>query len=62
MDEFSVVPSSVPVIKDMIRNVSRAEARELAERALAASTATEVIELCRVLTARIAPEILELVK
>ncbi len=62
LDEFSVVPSSVPVIKDMIRNVSRAEARELAERALAASTATEVIELCRVLTARIAPEILELVK
>ena len=62
MDEFSVVPSSVPVIKDMIRSVSRTEARELAGQALAASTATEVIEYCRALTARIAPEILELIK
>ena len=62
MDEFSVVPSSVPVIKDVIRSVSRTEARELADQALAASTATEVIGYCRALTARVAPEILELVK
>ncbi len=62
IDEFSVVPASVPMMKDAIRSVTWGEARELADRALAASTASEVVEYCRALTARVAPEILELVK
>ncbi len=61
LDEFSVVPSTVPMIKDVIRSVNWTQARELADRALAASTAAEVLEYCRSLIQKTAPEILELV-
>ena len=62
LDEFSVVPSSVPIVKDVIRKLTWTQARDLAARALGAATAAEVLEHCRALTARVAPEILELVK
>jgi phosphoenolpyruvate-protein kinase (PTS system EI component) len=56
------VPSSVPAVKDVIRRVSRAESQRLAEHALAAQSAGEVMHFCRELIGRVAPEILELVK
>jgi phosphotransferase system enzyme I (PtsI) len=62
LDEFSVVPSAVPMIKDVIRNVNWTQARDLADRALSAATAAEVLEYCRALIKKTAPEILELVK
>jgi phosphotransferase system enzyme I (PtsI) len=62
MDELSMVPSSVPAVKDAIRAVTLAQARELAERALASDSASAVMEHCRTLTAQAAPEILELVR
>jgi phosphotransferase system enzyme I (PtsI) len=62
IDELSMVPSSVPAVKDVIRRVSRAESQRLAEHALAAQSAGEVMHFCRELIGRVAPEILELVK
>ena len=60
IDELSAVPSAVPLVKDVIRNLTREEARELAERSLAARTAGEVLQYCRKLIEKVAPEILEL--
>ena len=60
--ELSMVPASVPAVKDMIRKLRASEAGELARAALAAETASAVLDLCRALTARVAPEILELVR
>ena len=57
-----MAPASVPAVKAMIRSVSLEQAQRLAEMALSVETAEEVLELCRNLTAKVAPEILELVK
>ena len=62
VDELSMAPASVPAVKAMIRSVSLEQAQRLAEMALSVETAEEVLELCRNLTAKVAPEILELVK
>lgn len=62
IDELSMVPAALPAVKDMIRSVTLAEARTLAGAALREETAAGVVRLCRELTARVAPEILELVK
>ena len=62
IDELSVSPSSVPLIKDMVRSTALEEAKALAALALTADSAGRVLEQCRDLTRRIAPEILELVK
>jgi signal transduction protein with GAF and PtsI domain len=56
-----MVPASVPLVKSIIRSIPMVQARELAEAALAAGTAVEVLERCRTLAAQVAPEILELV-
>ncbi len=61
-DELSVSPSSVPVVKDVIRNLRYAEAEELAAKSLALGSANEVLDLCRALTQRIAPEIFSLIE
>jgi phosphotransferase system enzyme I (PtsI) len=61
IDEFSVSPAGVAVVKDAIRSVRYAQAEELAEQALASVTGDGVMQLCRELTAACAPEILELV-
>ena len=60
IDEISVSPSAVPVIKDMIRSITMAEARELVEKAMEANSAVEVMNQCRELIRKAAPEILEL--
>lgn len=61
LDELSVAPSAVPLVKDAVRSVDYARAVELADRALACDSAVEVLGLCRELTREVAPEILELV-
>lgn len=60
LDELSVAPAAVPLVKDAIRSVHFTRARELAEIALASRSAVEVLTLCRKLTREIAPELLEL--
>jgi len=60
-DELSVSPSLVPLVKDVIRNVSYAQTEALAAAALRSVSSQEVLDLCRDLTQKIAPEILELV-
>ncbi|MFC1461071.1 phosphoenolpyruvate--protein phosphotransferase [Verrucomicrobiota bacterium] len=62
IDELSVTPSLVPVVKDAIRRVTYSEAREIAESALSSESAMDVQDLSRELTKKIAPEILELVE
>lgn len=61
LDELSVNPSSVPLIKDAVRSITLTEARELATAALACTTSAEVLGLCREMTRKVAPELLELV-
>ena len=61
VDELSVAPSAVPLIKDAVRSVSFAEAKELAEKASSCGSPLEVMDLCRQLMSRAAPELLELV-
>jgi phosphotransferase system enzyme I (PtsI) len=62
IDELSMVPASVPAVKELIRSVTRVQALELAQTALSCETAQEVLKHCRALVAKVAPEILELVK
>jgi phosphotransferase system enzyme I (PtsI) len=62
VDELSMVSASVPAVKELIRSVTRAQAIDLAQTALSCETASEVLKHCRALIAKVAPEILELVK
>ena len=61
IDELSMVPSSIPMVKDMIRKTGYVQAQALSAAALTCSTAEEVVRLCRKLTGEVAPEILELI-
>lgn len=61
VDELSISPPSVPMVKDVIRNLHYAECVELAKRVLRASGADEVLAQCRALLAKRSPEILELI-
>lgn len=61
IDELSVPPSSVPLIKDAVRSVDLLRAKNLADKALMASEAVDVLGYCRRLTKEIAPELLELI-
>jgi phosphotransferase system enzyme I (PtsI) len=61
IDELSMVPSSVPLVKSIVRSITTTQAKTLADAALVAGTASEVLERCRALAAQVAPEILELV-
>jgi phosphoenolpyruvate-protein phosphotransferase (PTS system enzyme I) len=61
-DELSVSPSLVPLVKDVIRNIRYAQAEELGVAALRSVSPKEVLDLCRDLTHKVAPEILELVE
>lgn len=60
VDELSASPGAVPLVKDVIRQVRYAETQDLAEAARDMATGAEVLELCRALVRRVAPEILEL--
>ncbi len=60
VDELSASPGAVPLVKDVVRQIRYAEAQDLAEAARGMATGAEVLELCRALVRRVAPEILEL--
>ena len=60
VDELSASPGAVPLVKDVIRHIRFAEAVDLAEAARGMATGGEVLDLCRALVRRAAPEILEL--
>jgi len=60
IDEFSMSPSAVPMVKHVVRSLKFPQAEELAKTALPSSSASEVQNLCRQLIEKAAPEILEL--
>ena len=61
VDELSMSPRVIPLVKQMVRSVTRAESRTLAKRALLCDCSQDVLERCRALTRKTAPELLELV-
>jgi phosphotransferase system enzyme I (PtsI) len=61
VDELSISPSSVPIVKDVIRNIRYTECVALAETALKAAGAEDVLAACRELLSKRSPEILELI-
>ena len=61
VDELSISPPSVPMVKDVIRNLHYSECTELAEQALRTGSASEIRTRCRELLAKRSPEILELI-
>lgn len=61
VDELSVTPRAVPLVKDAVRSLNFAQATNLAETALSCKSAVDVLAQCRQLTQKVAPEILELV-
>ena len=60
VDEFSVSSSLVPVVKDVIRKLRFSEAEALADTVLRQESAVDVMNQCRELVGRVAPEVLEL--
>ncbi len=60
VDELSVSPAQAPMIKDVIRKLFYSGAVDLAQQALASSSAEHILQLCHELIERIAPEVLEL--
>jgi phosphotransferase system enzyme I (PtsI) len=60
VDELSISPPSVPVVKEVIRNLHYSECRELAEKAMRTDAADDILARCRELLAKTSPEILEL--
>ena len=60
VDELSASPGAVPLVKDVLRHIRFSEAQDLAEAARGLTTGAEVLDLCRALVRRAAPEILEL--
>ena len=61
VDELSISPPSVPMVKDVIRNIHYAECVDLAKRVLGAAGPDDVLAECRALLAKRSPEILELI-
>ena len=60
VEELSASPGAIPLVKDVVRHVRFAEAQDLAEAARGLSTGAEILDQCRALVRRAAPEILEL--
>ena len=61
VDELSISPPSVPMVKEVIRNLHYSECRELVENAMGTHAAADVLAKCRELLAKTSPEILELI-
>jgi len=61
VDELSVAPAAVPMVKDAVRCIRHGGAKELAKIALSCKSAVEVLSHCRRMINEVAPEILELV-
>lgn len=60
IDELSMSPSAVPLVKDAVRSMTMVQAKQLAETALEGRSAMEVLGHCRKMTEEIAPELLEI--
>jgi len=58
LDEFSMPSTSIPQIKQLIRNVNFSDAKQLAEKVLTLSTGEEVDEYSRMRLKELAPQIL----
>jgi phosphotransferase system enzyme I (PtsI) len=61
VDELSVSPRAVPLVKDTVRKLTFTQAQALAEESRSCKSAAEVLELCHKLIRKVAPEILELI-
>ena len=61
LDELSVAPVAVPMVKDVIRNITFVQAKQLADEALMSESAANVLELCKRIMKKVAPELMELV-
>jgi phosphotransferase system enzyme I (PtsI) len=61
VDELSISPPSVPMIKDVVRHLHYSECRTLAKDALRDGTCDDVLDRCRALLKKTSPEILELI-
>jgi len=61
VNELSMVPAAVPIVKSVIRRIHLDQARDLAKQALRMESGSEVLTLCRSLVDEVAPETLELV-
>jgi phosphotransferase system enzyme I (PtsI) len=61
VDELSVAPQAVPLVKDAVRSVSYAQSRQLAETVLQCRSGTEALRHCREMVREAAPEVLELI-
>ena len=62
IDELSVAPPLIPLIKDAIRHMSISESRDLATTALDSKSARDIVERCREMMRRNRPEILDFVE
>lgn len=60
VDELSMSPNMTPMVKQVIRTLTLSECSALAARSLQCESAAEVAVLCRELTQRRAPEIVNL--
>lgn len=58
LDEFSMPPASVPLIKQLVRSITYKEAKKIAEHALSLSTGKEVEEYSNQQLQKLAPELL----
>jgi phosphoenolpyruvate-protein kinase (PTS system EI component) len=61
VDELSMAPSAIPVIKYIIRHSTFIEARSMAARALLCKTAGEVMEICKAELKKTIPDVIELI-
>ena len=61
LDEISVTPTAIPLIKDAIRHLSQKDSQALVEEAMRKHSAAEIVSLCREMIAQVRPEILDLV-
>jgi phosphotransferase system enzyme I (PtsI) len=61
LEELSMAPPAIPLVKDVVRGLRYEDARALADDAAGCRSAEDVREASRKLLARMAPEILELI-
>lgn len=59
INELSMSPVAIPIIKDLVRDINMLEAQELVAQAMDCASADEVTALCREFVSRIAPELFQ---
>lgn len=61
VDEFSMTPAAIPLVKHVVRNLRYVDAEKMARKALLCETGADVLALCREWVEHTVPEILDLV-